>query len=146
MRKSWVMMAMLWPIAAAAQQTLSPLVEHVQISGQDCQRLVKAAVPGAAYQPGVDVHGKPVAPADLPGSGGTFKPPTVVEFNYTVNPTAYGGASASKAKWATAGNTQMPVAHVQFDLGSNQFTLNGQPVGDADKRGLADECRKQGIK
>jgi hypothetical protein len=34
-----------------------------------CQALVKhTPAPDVNYQPGVDVHGKPVAPADLPGS------------------------------------------------------------------------------
>jgi len=142
----------LWSQAVMAQQTLSPALEHVTVSGQDCVRLVNRSpanhvpAPDVAYKAGVDVHGRPVAPADLPGSGGTYKPPETVEFDYTVNPTAYSGAAKSGAKWATAGNTQMPVAHIRFDLASNRFLLDGQPIGEADERGLAEECRRKGIR
>jgi hypothetical protein len=49
--------------AAAAEEA-----ETVTITDADCANLVAhRAEPGVAYEPGVDVHGDPVAPADLPG-------------------------------------------------------------------------------
>ncbi|MDP6953661.1 MAG: hypothetical protein QGF53_12970 [Alphaproteobacteria bacterium] len=49
--------------AAAAEETAT-----VTITDADCANLVAHhAEPGVAYEPGVDVHGDPVAPADLPG-------------------------------------------------------------------------------
>ncbi len=136
--------------SAQAQQTLSPLATNVIISGQDCQRLVKhVPAPDVAYKAGVDVHGRPVAPADLPGSGGTFQLPDHIEFNYTINPTAYGLAKNPKSTptaLQSATNTQMSVANIRYDFGSGVLTINGKPLDPADEQGVAAECRKQGIK
>lgn len=45
-----------------------PASAEVAISRRDCERLVRHEPgPDVAYQPGVDVHGRPVAPADLGG-------------------------------------------------------------------------------
>src|SRR5579883_1173479 len=41
---------------------------YTVISSDLCGKLAPDAVPGAEYKPGVDVNGKPVAPADLSGS------------------------------------------------------------------------------
>jgi len=87
-------------IAAAAAET--PAAPRVSITRGECQRLIRQlATPGAAYRPGVDVHGKPVAAADMPGSGGAIKVlPDVIEFNYSVNPVGYGQAKAAAAQSA----------------------------------------------
>jgi hypothetical protein len=58
-----------WTAAARAE---------VAISRQDCDRLVRhEPAPDVAYQPGVDVHGKPVVPADL-GGGAPLELPDVI--------------------------------------------------------------------
>lgn len=48
---------------------------RIVISSDLCPGLAGAAsqVPGADYTPGVDVNGKPVAPADLPGTAPPLK-------------------------------------------------------------------------
>lgn len=60
--------------------------EIIVIGHDDCARLVPHE-PSAdvAYQPGVDVHGKSVAPADLPGSVQMDLPETFV-FDLTIRP------------------------------------------------------------
>ncbi len=127
----------------SAQQSITPLTSHISISGQDCVRMTKSrAVPGANYTPGVDVHGKPVAPADLPGSGGTIQVPQVIEFDYTINPMTYGGANSLASKGLDPGNTQMSVAHIKYDMGTNTFTINGQPISSGDQAALSRECAK----
>ena len=81
--------------------------DRVAVSRADCQRLV-AHVPAAdvAYKPGVDVHGKAVASADLPGGGNDLKLlPDVIEFDYTINPVGY-GQSKALAKQTAAQATQ----------------------------------------
>src|SRR5215470_4372795 len=51
------------PAAAEGSQTIT-------VSSQACAAIAhQNDAPGVAYQPGVDVKGKAVAPADLPGSG-----------------------------------------------------------------------------
>lgn len=128
---------------AFAQQSITPLTSRLSISGQDCVRMTKSrVVPGAEYTPGVDVHGKPVAPADLPGSAGLIQVPKVIEFDYTINPMTYGGANSLAAKGLDAGNTQMSVAHIKYDMGTNTFTINGQPLSGGDQAAISRECAK----
>jgi hypothetical protein len=73
-------MRFLLPIAmavAATGWTASARAE-VAISRQDCERLVQhEPAPDVAYQPGVDVHGRPVVPADL-GGGSPIELPDVI--------------------------------------------------------------------
>ncbi|MBF0168198.1 MAG: hypothetical protein HQL45_11265 [Alphaproteobacteria bacterium] len=70
--------------------------ESVQVSRQDCQRLVHH-VPSSdiAYKPGVDAKGRPVKPADLEGSGNNIKLlPDVLQFNVNINPVDYQARNA----------------------------------------------------
>lgn len=61
----------------------------VRITKKDCQRIVRhQARADVAYQPGVDVRGNPVVPADASG-GFTIPLPDVFEFNITKDLTAY---------------------------------------------------------
>ena len=60
--------------------------EIIVIGHDDCARLVPhEPAADVAYQPGVDVHGKAVAPADLPGSVEIDLPKTYV-FDLTIRP------------------------------------------------------------
>lgn len=55
-----------------------PVSAEVAISRRDCERLVRhEPAPDVAYQPGVDVHGRPVVPADL-GGGTPLELPDVI--------------------------------------------------------------------
>ena len=57
---------------------VAPASAEVAISRRDCERLVRhEPAPDVAYQPGVDVHGRPVAPADLNG-GSQIELPDVI--------------------------------------------------------------------
>ena len=71
---------MLRPIllAAAAALIAGPVQAEVAVSRKDCEQLVRHKPSAdATYQPGVDVHGNPVAPADLNG-GSQLKLPDVI--------------------------------------------------------------------
>lgn len=58
-------LAMAWAMPARAQQG-DPV--QLVISEDVCRSLVAhQPAPDVEYRPGVDVHGRPVAPADLPG-------------------------------------------------------------------------------
>ena len=64
-----VLVAVAWAAPASAE---------IAISRKDCQRLVNhEPAPDVTYQPGVDVHGRPVAPADL-GGGSQIELPDVI--------------------------------------------------------------------
>jgi hypothetical protein len=56
----------------------APASAEIAISRKDCSRLVNhEPAPDVTYQPGVDVHGRPVAPADL-GGGQQIQLPDVI--------------------------------------------------------------------
>src|SRR5512134_3788441 len=56
----------------------APAGAEIAISRKDCQRLVNHELaPDVTYQPGVDVHGRPVVPADL-GGGSQIELPDVI--------------------------------------------------------------------
>src|SRR5215470_1921958 len=56
----------------------APAYAEVAISRRDCQYLVQhEPAPDVTYQPGVDVHGRPVVPADLNG-GSQIELPDVI--------------------------------------------------------------------
>ena len=64
-----VLIAAGWAVPASAE---------IAISRKDCSRLVNhEPAPDVTYQPGVDVHGRPVAPADL-GGGQQIQLPDVI--------------------------------------------------------------------
>lgn len=110
--------------ATAASITVSP----------DACRMVSRYVepPGVEYQPGVDVHGNAVAPADLPGSA-TVTPPTQFHINITVDLAQRFGIPPSALY-----DPQAVVGVVEVD--GNHLTFNGQPLNDDQMQGLAPLC------
>jgi len=118
----------------------SPVAAHdnpvVTISRADCDRLVAhQPAPDVAYQPGVDVNGRPVAPADLDGGIQIAVPETIripVEvdlfdrFGIPVNPDLF------------AADAQ--VGEVTYQDGRAYF--NGQPLQDEAAAELSARCQK----
>jgi hypothetical protein len=149
--------------------------QPMTVSKQDCQAMATYRTPkGVDYQPGVDVHGKPVAPADAPG-GFTYNLPAKIEFDITINPIGYAQRNAlqqqiagvqaklgqnpndttSQAQLASLqgqlaaisgkyDNTAASVGHVVVDTHTGQATLNGRPMQDSQEQYIADLCRKAG--
>jgi len=118
----------------------------VYVTRQDCNSLTAHHPdPGVNYTPGSDVHGKYVAPADLPG-GTSFNLPDKITFDLRVNPLAYGSQAAQSAPAAKFGNTNVAVAHLDVDLLSGAVKLNGQPLDGEQTRIVTDACRKAGYK
>ncbi|NFV79934.1 hypothetical protein [Magnetospirillum aberrantis] len=89
---------------AQAEQSAQPL--RIVITKTDCSRLIRhVPAPDVAYKPGVDVHGRAVAPADMPGSGADAIPgllPDVLEFPITINPISYGARNLAQREKAAA--------------------------------------------
>ena len=109
----------------------------IRITKSDCIRIVEHH-PSAdvAYQPGVDVRGKKVVPADVEASPDLRNiVPQVIEFSVALNPLR-GGA-------ARFGETSLAVGKVSFDMKSRRATFNGKPLTRADTRRISKKCKDQ---
>ena len=120
----------------------------VYVTKQDCAVLAKHQPrPDVAFQPGMDVHGKPVAPADLQDGPPALMLPDKIQFDITVNPLTYGNNIAGQG---TATNrftqTQLPVAHVAIDPLTGTTSLNGQRLEPQAQRMVGEACRKAGLR
>lgn len=110
--------------------------QTIAIDRAACQRLVRH-VPDAdvAYQPGVDVSGKAVAPADLEGTPQMALPETV-----TIRLTS------DLVKWLPKANfpyDKLQGSEVQLGIiavTGDRVTYNGQPLTDAAQENLAVLC------
>lgn len=109
---------------------------RIRIPRDDCARLVRhKPAPGAAYKPGVDVRGKKVAPAELPGSGFPVAVPEEVEFDVSFNPLRGGAASRFK-------RSKSIVGRVRFNLKTGEATFNGISLTDTEQAELARKCQR----
>jgi hypothetical protein len=103
--------------------------QEIKIDKQTCKYLARhVAKPDVNYEPGKDVHGRDVAPADLnstPQIGDTFTIPITVDLG---NKYGLGKAAGTEA---TVG-----IVHVE----GNKTYLNGQPLGAEDEENIAVLC------
>lgn len=105
-----------------------------------CQTLVQhVPAPDVAYQPGVDVHGKPVAPADLPGGfqlQKTFTIPLTVPLAKAL------GIPATDYPLSQLGTTsEVQIGTLTVD--GDTVLYNGQPLTDAQQDNLAVLCMQE---
>jgi hypothetical protein len=115
----------------------------VYVTRQDCSQLAAHHADASVnYQPGVDVRGKYVAPADLPGPNYNILPDKVT-FDLKVNPLAY-GAQQSTTAGGKFSNTAVPMAHIEVDLLSGAVKLNGQSLDGEQTRIVTEACRRAG--
>ena len=125
----------LWTSTAHAADS-SPKVDPAL-----CRSVVKHTPDASVeYQPGVDVHGKSVAPADVSGTPQVQMPQT-----YTIPLTI------SLAKALNLNTTQYPYSQLgtgtETQIGTLTVTgdkvyLNGQPLSDTQQDNLAVLCLK----
>ena len=109
----------------------------IRITTSDCIQIVEHH-PSAdvAYQPGVDVRGKKVVPADVEASPDLRDiVPQVIEFSVALNPLK-GGA-------ARFGETSLEVGKVSFDMKSRRATFNGKPLTRSETRRISRKCKEQ---
>lgn len=138
-------------VAAAGLGAVPALSEQVTVSGStvyvtrnDCMTLTQHRPDASVtYQPGVDVHGRHVAPADVDG-GQQALIGNSAGFNVVVNPLSQAGAPAPGG--ADYGNTQMPVARVDVDLRTGETFINGRPLSSTQDRIVLDACRRAGYR
>ena len=123
------------PAANSAAQTgakAEPLPVVVAMDTADCRRFLvqKGQVaadyqppPGVNYQPGVDVNGKPVAPADLPGSTG-YQLPQTLTLDLKI-PFARLLGSRTPPRM---GQAEVGLGKMTLDIASGRLSLDGAPV------------------
>lgn len=114
----------------------NPTWADVAVSKRDCDRLVQYRQPaGVEYQPGVDAHGRPVAPADL-GGGYQIKVPEVIVIPIEVLIQDRFHIPANSVLWEA--KAQVGTVIVKGD----QVYYEGQLLGDAEAAALAELCRE----
>lgn len=108
------------------------------MSSQVCASLAGASptnaaggVPSADYQPGVDVHGNAVAPADLPSTPST---PTVDNFPIEIDQQL-----ANRFHLPPGASAKAVLGYVT--VRGNQAYFNGQPLNADQTSALAEACR-----
>ncbi|MBF0249490.1 MAG: hypothetical protein HQL35_02550 [Alphaproteobacteria bacterium] len=110
---------------------------HAVISLEDCKRLVRHR-PRAdvSYAPGVDVRGKPVAPAELEGAA-HLAPPTEITIDFGFDLAGRHGVPGGGPYEAKAG-----VGKVRYDLSSGALTFNGQRLNEGDSQAAIAACER----
>lgn len=103
-----------------------------------CQRLTRH-VPAAdvEYRPGVDVHGRAVAPADLAGSAGA-QPPIPIDLPLSIDLARRMGIALPSVPFLTN-----DVTAVWLTVVGNQLYLNGQPIDPGAEERLYVYCRSR---
>jgi hypothetical protein len=122
-----------------APQKSLPKGPTIAVDPAACQWAVKhEPAPDVAYQPGVDVNGDPVVPADLDG-GARLQMPQRIEIPLT--------ARLAQLLPRTGGGVR-PRADAYLGLltvEGDQVLFNGQPLTDPAEDELAALCRQQGV-
>lgn len=130
--------ALLMTLAALLLTPPSLAFATPQLDPRLCQALVKH-VPSAdvAYRAGVDVHGKAVAPADLPDSP-QIRLPEVVTIPLTADLATLLNLPAAKMPFKTGADTA--VALGSLTLEGDRVLYNGQPLTGDQQDNLSVLC------
>ena len=119
----------------------APLLAHAQtglvISEQDCRFLVRHVPdPGVAYQPGVDVRGREVVPAELGG-----RRPIEVPETFTIDIDVY---LADRLGIPPDPRLYAPEANVAVvSVEGDRVIFEGQPLSDLRQQAVAEACREK---
>jgi hypothetical protein len=109
----------------------------IAVTRRDCDRLVQyRQAPGVEYQPGVDAHGRPVAPADLAG-GYQIEPPETIVIPLEILLQRRFHIPANSVLWS--GKAQVGLVTVR----GSQVFYEGQLLGDPESAALAQLCDQQ---
>lgn len=124
--------------------------ETITVSAADCRKLVNARPSDdVAYKPGVDVHGKAVAPADLGGGYPAMGQLDEINIPISVDLADRLGRARARSQGITNPTTanrpllpyagQVPVGTVTVK--GNDVLWNGEPLLPKDEATLAAACR-----
>lgn len=128
----WIPVAVLLSVTAATAAAQAPAAG---IDPALCRHLpAHRPAPDVEYTPGVDVRGNPVAPADLPGSGGTLSGLDWFEMPVTA-------AFARRMGYAVPPGLPMSTEFGRITIQGDRVLFNGQPVGPSARAELHAVCR-----
>lgn len=134
MKKYLLLLSLVIPCASFAADAPAPAPD-LTVSVQDCQAIMTyQQAPGTEYQPGVDVHGKPVVEADL--NPAVVTPPEAYNFPLTVDMGKYMGLHVPKGL-----EGQAIMGTVTFAKGEARF--NGAPLEGPAMATLKSLCAQQ---
>ena len=126
-------------VAVLALSAAPALAQQATVTDRECRQLVDhVAAPNVAYQSGVDARGRPVAPADLPSSGGQIQPPQNFTFDLNTSLTGFGIPSNSPIFQPTVG-----VGKITVEEGGKRVLFNGQPIGSSETAAIAELCKRR---
>ena len=109
---------------------------ELRVTRQDCSAIT-AYVPSAdvEYRPGVDVRGRPVAPADLPGSP-TIRLPDEIAIDIGFN-------LAEKYGIGAGGRFRGETVLGRITVQQGRAYWNDQLLADPEQHAIAEACRKR---
>jgi hypothetical protein len=130
---------------------LNAHAETVKLSTGDCTKLVQhQPADDVTYKPGVDVRGKPVAPADL-GGGTNMQIPDEIDIHIGIDLAdrmAWRGSAASAIPGLPpSGPTRRVLPYEEASVGmltiiGNDAYWNGERIAPQDEALLAEACRQ----
>lgn len=133
------LMVLVGAVDGRADETKAGTAE-VTVTPKDCRRLVAhRPANDVAYKPGVDAYGRPVTPADLPGTQ-VIKAPDKITFNITYD--ALGKLGLTDSPNLLSGEATVGV--VSYDISSGRLEFNGAPLTDPEIAVLATACESLG--
>ena len=129
-------LAAILPAVGAAAAAANEDAGVAMITREDCRRLVRLTDdPEVAFQPGVDVHGRPVAPADL-RTGSALQLPTSFPVLITVDVLQDFGLAGPQA--GLAGEAVLGTLLVDGD----ELYFNGRPLDPPGRAFVERACRQ----
>lgn len=133
MRKLLIILVCLVAVVAEAKEEKK--APELVVPEKECQYLLSYEAPkGVEYEPGVDVHGKPVVEADITPS--VVTPPEKYSFDISVDVAKYMGLTAPEG---VLGEAKMGTVTVE----KGQVRFNGNPLEGEAEATLKALCAEQ---
>jgi hypothetical protein len=124
--------------AVAVLSTSPAFAQAVTVSERECRQLVEhIASQDVNFKPGVDVYGRPVAPANTMTSP-IITAPQNFTFDVGVDLKRFGIPNNSPIFQPSVG-----VGKITVEDGGRRVLYNGQPLGNSEQNALAEACKQR---
>lgn len=130
-------------LTAGAASAESPVIEagrlRITVTAAECAALARhVPAPDVVYRPGIDVDGRPIVPADPPGSPRIVFPETY-EIPITVDLSERIGVPADPSRFDA--DVQVGTVTLQGD----RLFFNGMPLSPQDEAAIVRACVEAGL-